>query len=112
MSIGEMKHRITLQKLTTHISENGFETEGYQNIKTVWAKVSNLKGKEYFEAAAIQKEKTVKFTFRAGVEIDESMRILFQGRCYNIAFIDNILYENKYIEVKAMEVDENGQNVT
>jgi SPP1 family predicted phage head-tail adaptor len=112
MSIGEMKHRITLQKLTRHINDNGFETESYQNIKTVWAKVANLKGKEYFEAAEIQKEKTVKFTFRAGVEIDESMRILFQDRQYNITFIDNILYENKYIEVKAMEVDTNGEDVT
>lgn len=112
MNIGEMKHRITLQKLTSYINENGFETEGYQNIKTVWAKVSNLKGKEFFEAAAIHKEKTVKFTLRAGVEIDEGMRILFQDKPYNITFIDNIRYENKYIEVKAMEVDANGEDVT
>lgn len=108
MEIGALKHRITLQKLTSTVSENGFETESYEEVKTVWAKILNLTGREYFQAAAIQKEKTVKFVFRSGVEVDETMRILFQGKLYNITFIDNIRYENKYIEVKAMGVEEDG----
>jgi SPP1 family predicted phage head-tail adaptor len=110
MAIGSMKHRITFQRLTVTTNDNGFESESYEDIKTVWARASNLSGKEFFEAAAIQKEKIIKFVIRAGIEIDESMRILFQGKHYNIIFIDNIRYQNKYVEVKAMEVDENGEN--
>lgn len=108
MGIGELKHRITFQALSSVVNENGFETENYEDFKTVWAKVTNLHGKEYFEAAAIQKEKTVKFIIRAIEGLDESMKILFQGRNYNITFIDNIKYENKYIEIKALEVDADG----
>lgn len=103
-----MKNRITLQCLSNSVNENGFETEVYEDFKTVWAKATNLYGKEYFEASAIQKEKTVKFVIRVIVELDETMRILFQGKTYNIIFIDNIKYENKYIEIKAMEVDADG----
>jgi SPP1 family predicted phage head-tail adaptor len=32
------------------------------------------------------------------------MRILFQGKQYNITSIDNIKYQNRYIEIKAQEV--------
>ena len=36
------------------------------------------------------------------------MRIDFGGKLYDITFIDNIKYENKYLEVKALEVDDSG----
>ena len=108
MEIGELKNRITLQKLIATTNDNGFEVEDWQNYKTVWASVSNLYGKEYFEAAAIQAEKTVKFTIRFIACIDESMRIMFKNKVYNITFIDNIKYQNKFIEIKALEVECSG----
>lgn len=108
MKIGEFKHRITIKRLITEVNENGFEVETYETYKTLWAKITNLHGKEYFEAAAIQKEKTVKFIFRAVKGIDETMKIDFNGKLYDITFIDNIKYENKYMEVKALEVDDSG----
>lgn len=109
MEIGELRHRITFQKLTTTTNENGFEVETWENYKTVWAAITNLHGREYFEAAAVQKENTVKFTIRYFKDPDTSMRILFQGRQYNIISIDNIKYKNKYIEIKALEVEKSGQ---
>ena len=106
MKIGEFKHRIIIVKPVIETNENGFEVETYETYKTLWAKAINLHGKEYFEAAAIQKEKTLKFTFRLLKDIDENMKIEFNNKLYDINFIDNILYENKYMEIKAMEVDE------
>ena len=106
MKIGEFKHRIKIVKPVIQINDKGFEVETYETYKTLWAKITNLHGKEYFEAAAIQKEKTLKFTFRLLKDIDENMKIEFNHKLYDINFIDNILYENKYMEIKAMEVDE------
>ena len=108
MKIGEFRHRISIKKPVVEVNENGFEVKAYETYKTLWAKATNLNGKEYFEAAAIQKEKTVKFIFRAVKEIDENMKIEFNGKLYDIIFIDNIKYENKYMEVKALEVDDSG----
>lgn len=107
MKIGDLKHRITIQRLTSTVGENGFEVEAWENYKVVWASVSNLSGREYFEAAAIQAENTVKFTIRY-TNIDPSMRILFQDKEYNIISIDNIRYANKFIEIKALEVENGG----
>ena len=108
MEIGELRHRITLEKLMATTNENGFEIEDWIEIKTVWAAVTNLKGKEFFEAAAVQAQKTVKFTIRFLDGLDESMRVLFKGKIYNITFIDNIKYQNKFIEIKALEVESSG----
>lgn len=108
MGAGDLKHRITFLKPSNVINENGFEAEGFIVFKTVWASASNLSGREYFVAAAVQKEKTLKFKMRTISDIDESMRIVFQGKQYNITSINNIKYENKYVEVKALEVEEHG----
>ncbi|MEQ8154496.1 MAG: phage head closure protein [Clostridiaceae bacterium] len=107
MKIGDLKHRITFQRLTSAVNENGFAVEAWETYKVVWASASNLSGREYFEAAAIQVEKTVKFTIRY-TNIDPYMRILFQDKQYNITSIDNIKYTNKFIEIKALEVERSG----
>lgn len=108
MDIADLRHRITIQKFTIGVNENGFETEDWQEYKTVRASVSNLTGKEYYQAAAIQAEKTVKFKVRYFEDIDTSMRIVFKDSKYNITSIDNKEYTNKYLEIKALEVEGSG----
>lgn len=108
MRTEELKHKIIFQKLTATTNENGFEVEVWEDYSTVWAEVSNLMGREYFAAAAVQAEKTVKFTIRYLQGITDDMRILFEDKQYNITFIDNIKYRNKYIEIKALEVENSG----
>ncbi|MHC6181073.1 phage head closure protein [Clostridium sp. JNZ X4-2] len=108
MRTEKLKHKIIFQKLTATTNENGFEVEIWEDYSTVWASISNLMGREYFEAAAVQAEKTVKFTIRYLHGITDDMRILFEDKQYNITFIDNIKYRNKYIEIKALEVENSG----
>jgi SPP1 family predicted phage head-tail adaptor len=108
MKAEDLRHRIKLQKNTVQTDENGFETETWADFKELWAAVTNLHGREYFAAAAVQAENTVKFTIRYVPNIETAMRILFKGKQYDITFIDNIKYANKFIEIKAMEVDNSG----
>lgn len=108
MKSEELKHRITFQILETLTNENGFEIETWVDFKDLWAAVTNLHGREYFEAAAVQAENTVKFTIRYTDEIETTMRVLFKGKQYNISSIDNIKYAKKFIEIKAMEVESSG----
>ena len=108
MNPGELRHRIKLQKLETRVNQNGFEEEIWIDHKTLWASIKNLHGREYFQAAAVQKENTVKFIIRYFDGLDTSMKILFKGKHYDITSIDNIRYEDKNIEIKAVEVDSLG----
>lgn len=108
LDIGELRHRIIIQKQEITTNENGFEEEEWVDYKIVWAGVNNLYGKEYFEAAAIQMENAVKFTIRYLAGLDATMRILFNHRQYNIISVDNIKYNNRFIVIQGVEVDLSG----
>ncbi len=108
MDIGSMRHRITILNAAKVSNENGFEETQLVEVMTVWASIKNLHGKEYFEAARIQKESMVKFVIRYVIGIDETMQIRFRDRLFNIESIDNIRYENRFIEINGMEVDASG----
>jgi len=110
MKIGELGKRITILQITTTIDENGFARDVESELATVWASFSNLHGKEYFAAKAIQAENTVKFTIRYRSGITSYMKIRFQDRLFNITDIDDIKYRKKYLEIKAVEVLPSGQN--
>lgn len=105
MKIGDLRNRITLQKYIETTDEEGFSTQEWQDVATVWASVENLYGREYWQAATVQAENTVKFIIRYRKEIDNAMRINFQDKLHNIISIDNIKYKNEYIEIKAKEVE-------
>ena len=79
------------------------EVKTWVDYKTVWASADNLSGREFYQAQATQAERTVKFVVRY-TDIDETMRIVFKSQQYNITFIDNSKYTNKYLEIKAMVV--------
>lgn len=123
----ELRHRITIQKLLPAKDKEGFEVPQWIDLKAVWAKVENLYGREFYAAAAVQQEKTVKFVIRYLKGLDESMRIKFgkktvsilddEGniidtkevdKVFDIKFVDNIKYANRFMEVQAMEDSTDG----
>ena len=103
--MGSLKQRITLEKPVTTVNANGFEERSWQVVATVWAKAENLRGREYYAAAAVQAENTVTFTIRYRPGVDTGLRLLFQGKHYRITAVDNVKYENRFIEIKAREVE-------
>jgi SPP1 family predicted phage head-tail adaptor len=103
MNIGELDKRIEIIRLATSTDEDGFSTTEPVVLKKVWAKVQNLYGREYYQAASVQQENTVKFTIRYLTELDQTMQIRFNNKIYDIKSIDNIKYQNKFIEIKAIE---------
>lgn len=105
---GDLRHKITIEKLTTVTSPNGFEEEVWQPWKEAWAAKNNLSGKEFYSAKAVNEEKTVTFKVRYREEFEEmdttKYRISHGGRIYNITFIDNFMYLNETITFKTLEV--------
>jgi len=104
MEIGTLKQRITLEKRVTAVNDRGFEEKTWQEVATVWAKAENLRGREYYAAAAVQAENTVTFTIRYRPGVDTDLRLLFRGKHYRITAVDNVNYENRFLEIKAREV--------
>lgn len=109
---GDLRHKITIEKLVTTTSPSGFEEESWQSWKEVWAAKNNLSGKEFYSAKAVNEEKTVTFKVRYFPEVEEmdttKYRIAHDSKTYNITFIDNFMYLNESITFKTMEVNPNG----
>ena len=105
---GDLRHRITIKEKTTSIDEEGFSQEVWAPVCTVWDRAENLRGREYFEAAAVQAERTVRFAIRYRDGLDTSMRIDFDGREYSITHLDHVEYRGAYMEILAMEVTQSG----
>ena len=101
--IGELNKRITLMK-EEYVGENpNTGMSMYKNVKLgdVWAKVSSLHGQEYHTAVTVKLEKQLSFIIRYRPDVDEDTNIWFEGRGYDIGFIDDVKYGHEFMELKA-----------
>ena len=105
---GALRHRITIKEKVSTIDDRGFAEESWTPVCTVWAAAENLRGREYFAAAAVQAEHTVRFTLRYRSGLDTTMRIVFGDSEYTITHIDPVEYRKTFLEILAVEVDRGG----
>lgn len=109
MNPGLFRHRITFQQYDENATnENGFpvedENEKWSDVKTVWAMIKTLQGREYYEAAATQNENTVRFVIRYTTGINPDMRIKYKDRAFEILSVINDDELNKTLTIIAKEV--------
>lgn len=92
----ELNRKITFQELTIgQDPDTGEMVQTWADHASVFAKVEPLVGREYMAAAAIQAEDTSKFTCRYRGDLNASMRIVFDGKNYDITSIQNIRSGNR-----------------
>jgi SPP1 family predicted phage head-tail adaptor len=104
--IGKLRHRVEIQEFTTVIDDDGYPTENWGTIATVWASVEPVSGKEYWAAAAVQAETTVKVTMRYRDGITTAHRLRFGGRVYDIKAVINVEERNRVLELMCTAKDE------
>lgn len=82
---GQFRHRITFQKFSSVKDDLGQESDGdWQDVASAWAMIKTLKGREYFQAAATKTETSSRFIIHYRDGIDSSMRIVYNGRTFDI----------------------------
>lgn len=112
MNPGKLNKRILIQKRVCEVDENGFEVEFWQDVKTVWANMKNLNGRELIEAQGNNSKVTKKAIIRYTKCLDNSInpkvsldyRIMYKNNPYNLIYPDNLKEENKYIELLLEEI--------
>ncbi|WP_026078454.1 phage head closure protein [Saccharococcus caldoxylosilyticus] len=108
MNPGLFRHRITFQQYDENATnENGFpleEDQRWQDVKTVWAMIKTLQGREYYEAATTQNENTVRFVIRYTSGINPDMRIKYKDRKFEILSVINDDEQNITLTIIAKEV--------
>lgn len=106
MRIGKLRHQVEIQEFTIIEDEIGVGTQEWITTSTVWASVEPLKGREYWAAAMVQAETTVKVTIRYLPGITPDHRLKFRGRIYDIQSIINTEERNQELELMCIAKDE------
>lgn len=89
MKIGDLRHRVALQKKEITEDELKQQSETWTDIATVWAAVEPLSGREYFAAEQVNTENSVKITIRYKKGITTDMRIVYDGKIFEVISILN-----------------------
>lgn len=83
---GLYRHRITFQEKQKTEDDLGQEVEGeWEDVAQEWAMIKTMQGREYFEAAAAQAERTSRFVIHYRPGIHHDMRIIYDGRIFDIS---------------------------
>lgn len=86
MRAGELRHKITFQKLDKVKDPiSGELIDDWTNFATVWGSVEDLAGKEFFAAQQINAEITTQVKIRYLKGIKATMRIICDDRVLEIA---------------------------
>lgn len=105
---GDLREYIhILRPIESDPDQYGRRVINYEDFAAVYAKVSDVSGKEYYSAAAIQQEDIVSFTMRS-YPVTTDMRIAYDGVEYAIDQVNHLGYRRDYITVRARAVSADG----
>jgi SPP1 family predicted phage head-tail adaptor len=85
LNSGLFRQKITFQEYANTTDSDGFSVKDWVDVKTVWAMIKTLQGREYYQAAAVQAENTTRFVIRYTTGINNKMRIKYGERIFDIA---------------------------
>ena len=87
MDIGRTNKRITFCRLKQSTNDLEQEVQKLEKVKTVWASVEPLRGREYQEAQRLRQELNYKITTRYFPDITPDMFILYGKRQFSIVYV-------------------------
>lgn len=110
MQAGDYNQYFEIAEVTHAIDECGQQTPEYRTVFRGYAKVTNLTGREYWDAFSVQQENTLQFYTRwhdALTHIRTTEHVLFwQGMTLDITSVDNVAYGNRFCVIKARIADD------
>lgn len=106
INAGKYNHRIQIVKPKVSHDAEGFPTTVDEPVLEAYASVKTTSGYTLIKSGTSFEAATTNFTIRYPLEtkIDRDMVVLFDGRRYEIQYINNVNYANVEIEVQAREV--------
>ncbi|GAB4274628.1 phage head closure protein [Thermincola ferriacetica] len=100
MRAAELRHRITIQQNNgTTTDSEGIPIENWFDVVTVWARIRDLSGREYFAAQQVQAEVSTEITIRYREGINTNMRVKYGSRIFGI---QSIIPDERKTELRLM----------
>ena len=87
IAAGTLRQRVAVQAKTEERDASGGIVETWTTQHTRWARVEPLRGKELFEAQAVDARLTTKVTMRAYAGLSATQRLVYGTRVLNIVSV-------------------------
>lgn len=103
MNPGKLRDRITFQK---EVESTGPVKilDSYEDFISLWAESRFLRGKNFYAARAANVKTDVEFIIRYRTDLDETMRIKFNNKFFEIEGILPLDNDRMYLLIKAYEI--------
>lgn len=106
VSSGRLNQRITIQAMTLVRGALGGHDETWADFASVYAEVTDMSGRELFNARAMGSEVTKRITIRYRTDIKASMRVVFSdGSMARIEWIRRVS-PKLWVELYCLDMDE------
>ncbi len=103
-----LRHRAEFLQRKVTVA-HGIPTERWDTVFSCWCGVEPLSGREFWEAAAINRENEVRFTIRFRRDVTLDMRIRLDGTVYDITSILDKNNRHEALEILARTVTADGK---
>ena len=103
---GDLRHPLDLLKPVT--GKDSRRTTNYVKQATVYGAKSDVSGREFFQAHAVNAEDIVTFTIRWRDDIDTTWRVRHHGETYGILEVNHLGYMRDYMRLKCRSVKGGG----
>lgn len=102
---GGMRERIAIEQHDGSLEADGSESAtGWATFDTVWASVVPIRpGREIYTANQVQGQLAYRFQVRYRSDVIPKMRILFDGRYFDILSAADIDGRRRFTEIVALE---------
>lgn len=109
VAAGQLDQRITLQQRAAGQDSRGQESTTWSDVATVWASAQPLRGREFFAAAQVQAEATVRFRIRYRDGVVPTMRVLWRSQPYDINSVIDVDGGKHTLELMCLEGGRDGR---
>ena len=105
---GDLKHPVVLLKPVTTLGDHNRRKTEWTEVGTVMADKSDVSGREFFQAHAVNAEDIVTFTIRWRDDIDETWRVRHGTTVYGVLEVNHLGYMRDYMRLKCRAVTGGG----
>lgn len=105
MRAGDLRHKVTIQRLMTGEDEYGQPLNAWQDVVTVWANVEDLTGREYLAAQQVPTTQvSTRVTIRWRSDVKPEMRVVHGSRLLDIKAVLDSDGRRRELQLMCQEV--------
>ncbi|MFZ3002074.1 MAG: phage head closure protein [Undibacterium umbellatum] len=108
MRVGNLRHRVELQRLTSTTGSRGQAVSTWVKVSDIWVDIEPLQGNQLVSAQAVHGDVTSRITARyrpdfATPQLVGKLRIIYKNRIFAIKAALNVDERNRQVDIVASE---------